>query len=180
MRETDAQARGPIIPIRSLITPPVAMSQGALMLPAAMAFEGEKAVTDARGRGLEDLRISVTDRCNFRCTYCMPRATFGRHHRFLPHEALLSFEEITRVAAASLRLGVRKLRLTGGEPLLRKDIERLIEQLAGLRTLDGQPPELTLTTNGVLLTRKAQALKDRACSGSPSASTRLTPPPSPA
>jgi len=160
MRETDAQARGPIIPIRSLITPPVAMSQGALMLPAAMAFEGEKAVTDARGRALEDLRISVTDRCNFRCTYCMPRATFGRHHRFLPHEALLSFEEITRVAAASLRLGVRKLRLTGGEPLLRKDIERLIEQLAGLRTLDGQPPELTLTTNGVLLTRKAQALKD--------------------
>ncbi|MBH1985711.1 MAG: GTP 3',8-cyclase MoaA [Burkholderiales bacterium] len=129
-------------------------------LPAATPLPGGTAATDARGRPLADLRISVTDRCNFRCTYCMPRATFGRHHRFLAHEALLSFEEITRVAAASMRLGVRKLRLTGGEPLLRKDIERLIAQLASLRTLDGRPPELTLTTNGVLLTRKAQALKD--------------------
>ena len=109
---------------------------------------------------MRDLRISVTDRCNFRCGYCMPRAAFGRDHVFLPHEALLSFEEITRAAAAALRLGVRKLRLTGGEPLMRRDLERLIAQLAALRTLDGTPPELTLTTNGVLLTRKAQALKD--------------------
>lgn len=115
---------------------------------------------DHLGRALRDLRISVTDRCNFRCGYCMPRAAFGRDHVFLPHESLLSFEEITRAAAAALRLGVRKLRLTGGEPLMRRDLERLIAQLAALRTLDGTPPELTLTTNGALLSRKAQALRD--------------------
>lgn len=115
---------------------------------------------DRHGRQLRDLRISVTDRCNFRCGYCMPRAAFGRDHVFLPHDALLSFEEITRAAAAALRLGVRKLRLTGGEPLMRRDLEQLITQLADLRTLDGTPPELTLTTNGALLARKAQALKD--------------------
>jgi cyclic pyranopterin phosphate synthase len=115
---------------------------------------------DARGRALRDLRISVTDRCNFRCGYCMPRAAFGRDHVFLPHEALLTFKEITRAAAAALRLGVHKLRLTGGEPLMRRELERLIAQLASLRTLDGRPPELTLTTNGALLARKAQALKD--------------------
>jgi cyclic pyranopterin phosphate synthase len=116
--------------------------------------------TDTFGRPLRDLRISVTDRCNFRCGYCMPRSVFGRDHPFLPHAALLSFEEITRAARIFLSLGVRKLRLTGGEPLLRKDLERLVAQLAALRTLDGTPPELTLTTNGTLLARKAQALKD--------------------
>lgn len=131
--------------------------------PATQALTGDTAsngVQDTLGRALHDLRISVTDRCNFRCGYCMPRAAFGRDHVFLPHEALLSFEEITRAAAAALRLGVRKLRLTGGEPLMRRDLERLIAELAALRTLDGRPPELTLTTNGALLARKAQALRD--------------------
>ena len=115
---------------------------------------------DLLGRPLHDLRISVTDRCNFRCGYCMPRSAFGRDHPFLPHADLLSFEEITRAARIFLSLGVRKLRLTGGEPLLRKDLERLVAQLATLRTVDGTPPDLTLTTNGTLLARKAQALKD--------------------
>ncbi len=115
---------------------------------------------DRHDRPLRDLRISVTDRCNFRCGYCMPRAAFGRDHIFLPQEALLSFEEITRAAAAALRVGVRKLRLTGGEPLMRRDLERLVAQLSSLRTIDGSPPELALTTNGALLARKAQALKD--------------------
>ena len=134
----------------------------ALPMPAALHAHGAalQPPLDTRGRALRDLRISVTDRCNFRCGYCMPRAAFGRDHVFLPHEALLSFEEITRAAAAALRLGVRKLRLTGGEPLMRRDLERLVAQLASLRTLDGTPPELTLTTNGALLARKAQALKD--------------------
>jgi len=114
---------------------------------------------DARGRALRDLRISVTDRCNFRCDYCMPRQAFGGDHAWLPHAALLSFEEITRLARLFVALGVVKLRLTGGEPLLRKGIERLIEQLAALRTPDGRRLDLTLTTNGSLLARKARALK---------------------
>ena len=115
---------------------------------------------DQRGRPLRDLRISVTDRCNFRCSYCMPKQHFGRDHSFLPHAALLSFEEITRLAQQFVASGVQKIRLTGGEPLLRKNLEVLIEQLAALRTLQGQPLDLTLTTNGSLLARKAQALKD--------------------
>ncbi len=118
------------------------------------------AVLDALGRPLRDLRISVTDRCNFRCTYCMPRELFGADHAFLPHGALLTFEEITRVARIALANGVRKIRLTGGEPLLRKQIETLVGMLAGLRTPQGEPPELTLTTNGTLLARKARALAD--------------------
>jgi cyclic pyranopterin phosphate synthase len=117
-------------------------------------------VRDALGRPLRDLRISVTDRCNFRCTYCMPRELFGTDHAFLPHSALLTFEEITRVARIALASGVRKIRLTGGEPLLRKQIETLVGMLAGLRTPQGEPPELTLTTNGTLLARKARALAD--------------------
>ncbi|TPG26419.1 GTP 3',8-cyclase MoaA [Variovorax guangxiensis] len=114
---------------------------------------------DALGRPLTDLRISVTDRCNFRCSYCMPKEVFDKDHQYLPHSALLSFEEITRLARLFAAHGVRKLRLTGGEPLLRKNIESLIEQLAALRTPDGQPLDLTLTTNASLLARKAQALK---------------------
>ncbi|MGB6241682.1 MAG: GTP 3',8-cyclase MoaA [Castellaniella sp.] len=117
-----------------------------------------EAVLDTYGRPLRDMRISVTDRCNFRCTYCMPREIFGADHVFLPASALLSFEEITQVAAVALSQGVRKIRLTGGEPLLRKQIEVLIAMLAQLRTPDGQPPELTLTTNGTLLAKKADAL----------------------
>ena len=115
---------------------------------------------DRLGRPLRDLRISVTDRCNFRCSYCMPKSVFGRNHRFLPQPDLLSFEEILRLARQFVSLGVRKIRLTGGEPLLRKNLEQLIEGLATVRTPEGDDLDLTLTTNGSLLSRKAQALKD--------------------
>jgi cyclic pyranopterin phosphate synthase len=117
-------------------------------------------LADTRGRELRDLRISVTDRCNFRCSYCMPKEVFDKNHQYLPHASLLSFEEITRLARQFLAHGVRKIRLTGGEPLLRKNIEVLVEQLAALRTVDGTAPELTLTTNGSLLQRKARSLRD--------------------
>jgi GTP 3',8-cyclase len=117
-------------------------------------------LADQLGRPLRDLRISVTDRCNFRCSYCMPKEVFDKDYSYLPHASLLSFEEITRLARLFVAHGVRKIRLTGGEPLLRKNIEVLIEQLAQLRTLDGQPLDLTLTTNASLLARKARALKD--------------------
>ena len=117
-------------------------------------------LVDTRGRPLRDLRISVTDRCNFRCNYCMPKEVFDKDYPYLPHSALLSFEEITRLASLFLAHGVRKIRLTGGEPLLRKNIEELIAQLAQLRTVDGKAPDLTLTTNGSLLARKAKALKE--------------------
>ncbi len=116
-------------------------------------------LADKLGRPLTDLRISVTDRCNFRCSYCMPKEVFDKDYKYLPHAALLSFEEITRLARLFAAHGVRKLRLTGGEPLLRKNVEVLIAQLAALRTVDGLPLDLTLTTNGSLLARKAQALK---------------------
>ncbi|MGH9198532.1 MAG: GTP 3',8-cyclase MoaA, partial [Acidimicrobiia bacterium] len=108
------------------------------------------------GRPLHDLRISVTDRCNFRCTYCMPKEIFGREYEFLARDQLLSFEEIERVASAFVRAGVRKIRLTGGEPLLRKGIEDLVGRLARLAGVE----DLTLTTNGSLLERKAIALKE--------------------
>jgi cyclic pyranopterin phosphate synthase len=112
-------------------------------------------LADTRGRSLRDLRISVTDRCNFRCVYCMPKDVFGRDYPFLPHDALLTFEEITRLARIFKSHGVEKIRLTGGEPLLRKRIERLVEMLSDIGGLD-----LTLTTNGALLARKARELKD--------------------
>jgi len=117
-------------------------------------------LSDRLGRPLRDLRISVTDRCNFRCSYCMPKEVFDRDYRFLPHSSLLSFEEITRVARIFVAHGVSKLRLTGGEPLLRKNLEVLIAQLATLRTPEGLPLDITLTTNGSVLARKAQALRD--------------------
>ena len=117
-------------------------------------------LVDTRGRPLRDLRISVTDRCNFRCNYCMPKEVFDKDYPYLPHSALLSFEEITRLASLFLAHGVRKIRLTGGEPLLRKNIEELIAQLAQLRTVDGKAPDLTLTTNGSLLAHKARSLKE--------------------
>jgi GTP 3',8-cyclase len=116
-------------------------------------------LSDTLGRPLRDLRISVTDRCNFRCSYCMPKEVFDKNYPYLPHSALLSFEEITRVARQFVAHGVRKIRLTGGEPLLRKNIEVLVEQLAALKTVDGEPLDLTLTTNGSLLARKAASLK---------------------
>ena len=117
-------------------------------------------LTDQLQRPLRDLRISVTDRCNFRCSYCMPKEVFDKDYQYLPHANLLSFEEITRLARLFAAHGVRKIRLTGGEPLLRKNLEVLTAQLAALRTADGQAMDLTLTTNGSLLARKAQALKD--------------------
>jgi len=117
-------------------------------------------VTDRLDRPLRDLRISVTDRCNFRCVYCMPKEIFGRDFAFLPKEALLTFEEITRVARIAVAHGVEKIRLTGGEPLLRKGIEDLIRMLGELRTPQGHPLDLALTTNGSALAYKAQALKD--------------------
>jgi cyclic pyranopterin phosphate synthase len=109
---------------------------------------------DRLGRPLRDLRISVTDRCNFRCVYCMPKSVFGAQYRFLDRKELLTFEEIARVARVAIGLGVRKLRLTGGEPLVRKDVEGLIGLLAPLGA------ELTLTTNASLLALKARALAD--------------------
>jgi cyclic pyranopterin phosphate synthase len=109
---------------------------------------------DRLGRPLRDLRISITDRCNFRCTYCMPKEVFGKDYQFLERSALLSFEEITRLARAFTRHGVEKIRLTGGEPLIRRNIEQLIAMLAEIPGLD-----LTLTTNGSSLAKKARALK---------------------
>lgn len=117
-------------------------------------------LSDTLGRPLRDLRISVTDRCNFRCSYCMPKEVFDKDYQYLPHNSLLSFEEIARTATVFVAHGVQKLRLTGGEPLLRKNIEVLIGLLSQLKTTTGQPLDITLTTNGSLLRRKAQALKD--------------------
>jgi cyclic pyranopterin phosphate synthase len=114
---------------------------------------GVALLADRLGRPLRDLRISVTDRCNFRCVYCMPKEVYGRDYRFLERAALLSFEEIARLARIFVRLGVTKIRLTGGEPLLRRDVEGLVAMLATIAHLD-----LTLTTNGALLGRKAAAL----------------------
>lgn len=124
--------------------------------PLCWAYHNGAMLTDTLHRPLRDLRISVTDRCNFRCTYCMPKEVFGPGFSFLPRNELLTFEEITRLARLFVAHGVRKIRLTGGEPLLRRNLERLIEMLAGLDGLD----DLTLTTNGSLLTpAKARALK---------------------
>ena len=117
-------------------------------------------ITDTQQRPLRDLRISVTDRCNLRCTYCMPREVFGKDFVFLPRAELLDFEEIEHVARLFVQLGVHKIRFSGGEPLMRHGIERLIEKLAKLTDVDGQPVDIALTTNGVLLARKAQTLKD--------------------
>ena len=111
-------------------------------------------LVDSRGRAVKDLRISVTDRCNFRCVYCMPKAVFNNDYRFLPRQSLLSFEEITRLARIFAAHGVSKIRLTGGEPLLRRNLERLVASLAEIPGM-----EVTLTTNGVLLPQKAAALK---------------------
>jgi cyclic pyranopterin phosphate synthase len=113
------------------------------------------AVQDRLGRALRDLRISVTDRCNFRCVYCMPKEVFGKDYQFLERREILTFEEIARLARVFRGLGVEKIRLTGGEPLVRRRLEQLIEMLARIPGLD-----LTLTTNGSLLKRQARALKD--------------------
>jgi cyclic pyranopterin phosphate synthase len=125
-----------------------------------IAFDGRPGVTDTLGRALRDLRISVTDRCNFRCTYCMPREIFGRDYQFLPKDQVLSFEEHVRLARVFVGLGVEKLRITGGEPLVRRDLPDLVAMLAALRRPDGGPLDLTLTTNGSALRALAQPLAD--------------------
>jgi cyclic pyranopterin phosphate synthase len=130
------------------------------VIRAKDATTAEFPLRDTRQRPLRDLRISVTDRCNFRCVYCMPKEVFGKDYAFLPRSELLSFEEIERVARVFVGLGVEKIRLTGGEPLLRKDLEYLVERLARLQTPCGADIDLTLTTNGSLLSRKAQSLWD--------------------
>lgn len=152
----------PLAASRRLIRLPPASDfrNAARPLPEPVSLPIGGALLDTRSRPLRDLRISVTDRCNFRCGYCMPREAFGKDHAFLPQTALLSFEEIARVARLMLSLGVTTLRLTGGEPLLRKDLERLVALLASLRTRDGSAPDIALTTNGSLLRRKARALRD--------------------
>jgi cyclic pyranopterin phosphate synthase len=114
----------------------------------------ESAVADTLGRPLRDVRISVTDRCNFRCPYCMPAEIYGERYRFLPKPEILSFEEITRLARLFVRLGARKIRLTGGEPLLRADLPELVAMLAGVPGAE----DLALTTNGHLLPRLAEPL----------------------
>ena len=113
-------------------------------------------VRDKFGRSLRDLRISVTDRCNFRCPYCMPAEVFGERYQFLPKEEILNFEEITRLADIFVGLGVDKLRITGGEPLLRSELHRLIALLSQI----DEGVDITLTTNGYLLAQQAQQLKE--------------------
>jgi GTP 3',8-cyclase len=132
------------------IRPEASASRATLRAPA---FEGGPLV-DTRGRAVHDLRISVTDRCNFRCVYCMPREVFDADHAFLPHGAILTFEEIARLARIFVDLGVKKIRLTGGEPLVRRDMHRLVHLLSPLAA------EVTLTTNGSLLARQAERLKN--------------------
>ncbi len=143
-----------IIPLADLRAPDRGDALAAFARAAALAPAVPGPVADTRGRMLHDLRISVTDRCNFRCVYCMPKDVFGRDYPFLAHSDLLTFEEITRVARVFVAMGVRKIRLTGGEPLLRRNVERLIAMLRGLGDVD-----LTLTTNGALLARKAADLR---------------------
>ena len=147
-----------VIPLMDLR--PSGLAVPAAAFDAATRISANGLMADRRGRTLRDLRISVTDRCNFRCNYCMPKEIFDKDYAYLKHSDLLSFEEITRLARVFVAHGVEKIRLTGGEPLLRKNLEQLIEQLAGLRTLAGKPLDITLTTNGSLLARKAQSLKD--------------------
>jgi cyclic pyranopterin phosphate synthase len=145
-----------VIPLTDVRTRSSAAARAAFLREAALAPAAEVAPPlDVRGRLLHDLRISVTDRCNFRCVYCMPKDVYGRDFPFLPHADLLTFEEIARVAGIFVRLGVRKIRLTGGEPLLRRNLERLVAMLAALGDVD-----LTLTTNGALLAKKARALRE--------------------
>ena len=124
-------------------------------MTASTPAASNSAISDRLGRPLRDLRISVTDRCNFRCVYCMPKEKFGADHQFLERSALLSFEEITQLARVFKSHGVEKIRLTGGEPLVRRNVEQLVKLLADIPGLD-----LTLTTNGSLLAKKAQALRD--------------------
>ena len=134
---------------------PAAGAKAALPRDRGLQYRSGMDALDTLGRPLRDLRISVTDRCNFRCVYCMPKEVFGRGYRFMDRKELLSFEEIERVTRSFVAHGVRKVRITGGEPLLRRELEQLVARLAAIGDLD-----LTLTTNGALLPRHAQALAD--------------------
>jgi GTP 3',8-cyclase len=125
-----------------------------------LSITRESHPTDRLGRPLHDLRLSVTDRCNFRCTYCMPKEIFGRDYEFLPRDQVLTFEEIARLAGTFVELGVEKLRVTGGEPLVRRNLPDLIAMLAGIRRPDGGEVDLTLTTNGSALRALAGPLRD--------------------
>ena len=140
---------------------PIRLDEGKGLKPSipGQLVAANNSTKDTRGRPLRDLRISVTDRCNFRCTYCMPKEIFDKDYPYLSHNELLSFEEITRLTKIFASLGVEKIRLTGGEPLLRKNLEVLVEMLAKIRTTADQPLDLTLTTNGSILRKKAAALK---------------------
>ncbi len=129
-------------------------------MDAPMTFDGRPGVTDTLGRTMRDLRISVTDRCNFRCTYCMPAEIFGKDYAFLPRDQILTFEEIERLARAFVAGGVEKLRITGGEPLVRRGLPDLIAMLSAIRRLDGSALDLTLTTNGSALRKLARPLAD--------------------
>ncbi len=133
---------------------PIGPSPAARALPLEGRAPAQSPLVDALGRPLRDLRISVTDRCNFRCVYCMPKEVFGKDYAFLERKELLTFEEIVRLARVFQRLGIEKIRLTGGEPLVRRNLEQLIAMLSEVGGLD-----LTLTTNGSNLVKKAQALK---------------------
>src|SRR5205085_10720532 len=136
-------------PLSSMSSSPFSISDSLIRATVAVVD-----ALDTFGRPLRDLRISVTDRCNCRCVYCMPKEVYGRDHRFLERRELLTFEEIARVAGVFVETGVKKIRITGGEPLVRRELERLIAQLASLDV------DLTLTTNGSLLRQKAQLLAD--------------------
>jgi len=141
---------------------PIRIDEGKGLTPsiAGKLVPAHPLTKDLRGRTLRDLRISVTDRCNFRCTYCMPKEVFDQSYPYLSHQELLSFEEIARLSSIFASLGIEKIRLTGGEPLLRKNLEVLVEMLATIRTPSGSALDLTLTTNGSILRKKARALKD--------------------
>ena len=143
-----------IIPIFNQLTSRIAADL------AAQPFPTTGLLTDTLARPLRDLRISVTDRCNFRCSYCMPSEVFNKDYAYLPQTSLLSFEEIARLAKVFVAHGVEKIRITGGEPLLRKNLEVLIEMLAKMTTVTGKPLDITLTTNASLLAKKAQSLKE--------------------
>ena len=150
----------PIIPLDDVRRrPPLSAASGHDVEPSQTAFDGRPGVSDLLGRPIRDLRISVTDRCNFRCTYCMPREIFGRDFEFLPKDQVLSFEEIVRLARVFVDLGVEKLRITGGEPLVRRDLPELVAMLAELRRPDGAAIDLTLTTNGSALPALAGRLR---------------------
>ena len=159
MAETPFQSHNPLMVDKVI---PIRIDEGKGLTPSipGKLVPAHSHTKDLRGRTLRDLRISVTDRCNFRCTYCMPKEVFDQSYPYLSHQELLSFEEIARLSSIFASLGIEKIRLTGGEPLLRKNLEVLIRLLAKIRTPSGGALDLTLTTNGSILRKKARALKD--------------------